>query len=221
MTISARQFAEMYPGHVVKLSVDGAKEFGIKLPTTPLGTVVGFRPGTKGVVGSSKVVIWRNKGELIMALNPNKTTTYNPVTLTLSNPLRGESLYFLSVSSIDLAEPKKTIIAYPSHCRHCGSPARKGKWFTICSKAHCKMNKLTIKALGPFPKIKIVDEKGFVLCPFCQTNQLDISSKYANQYNLICYVNKHAWKHDWKEGQKMNYRGMSIYIWKNKQLTTP
>ena len=216
--ISARQFAEQYPGHVVKITAEAAKEFAVKPQV--LGIVVGFRPGTKGIIGSSKVAIWHDKYEMLFGLNPKTDMSFHHV--VTDPPDRRQGIYFLSVSAIELLEQLKPTVTYPSRCRRCKSPARSGKFLTVCSNPHCKVNGITIKALGPFPKIKLMNSKGYLLCPICQGDQLDFSGSYGNHEGLVCLANKrHVWKHTWKEGQKINHKGSSVYIWRNNQLSHP
>lgn len=218
MIMSARQFAEKYHGQIVKITTETAHACGARAGI-PLGTVVGFRSGTKGIVGSSKVAIWRDKYDLQDNLE-FKSKSFESV--VSSPPDYRKGVYFLSVSSIELVNPPKQdkpIIAYPDHCGRCGASSRSSKRFTVCSNEHCKENRFTIKALGTFPKPKIVDQNGYILCPTCQKNDLDFTEQYGNQRDLICRANKrHTWKHDWKEGQKIHYRGRENYIWQSGVL---
>jgi len=209
--LTARQFAEKWPGQVLKLSAHGKKSYGVDVDE-PIGIVVGFRPGTKGIIGSSKVAVWHDKYPILYGLDPKINKTYNQVILDAPNYKNG--IYFIPVSYLELATPPKPITIYPAVCEHCGSPARMGKWFAVCSNDHCKTNKRTLKILGPFPKINVVDAAGFILCPVCQTN--NVRHTELSEY-VVCY-NKHRFKHRWKEGHKLNYQGTNILVWKDGTL---
>jgi hypothetical protein len=213
--MTARQFAEKWPGQPLKLSLEGKKEYGLDYGE-PIGIVVGFRPGTKGMIGSSKVAIWHDKYPVQYGLDPKTNKSYHEV--VSNSPEHRLGIYFISVNHIELVEQPKPITAYPGNCGHCGSPARKGKWFTICSNVHCKVNRVTIKALGPFPVVKIVDAEGFILCPVCQTNNHSLPGHGEKQRaNVVCRKG-HKFKHTWKDGQKLNYQGSNTFVWKNKEL---
>lgn len=219
--MSARQYAEKYAGQVVKIAPEFEKHYNVP-PNTPIGIVVGYKIGTLGKPGSSKVAVWRDKHDFIYALDPKTSTKYNPV--IIDAPDRSVGIYFLSVNYIQLLnapQQTKPIDPYPNHCELCGSPARNGKWFTICSNDHCKANKTTLKALGPFPKIKTKDADGFILCPLCQSNNITPNNNREGedrQYYLVCRRG-HGFRHNWKDGEKLFYQGAHVFVWKNKQAT--
>lgn len=214
MIMSARQFAEKYPNEVVKISAEGAKEYGVN-PNTIIGNVVGFRPGTQGIVGSSKVAIYAGDGkQQIKALDPRTDKTYTAI--VPGAPPRQYGIYFISVMHIELKDKPEPVVAYPNRCGKCGAPARNSKRISICSNVSCKANRATIKSLGLFPKIRVVDEKGYILCPFCQGKNLVFTS---TRNKLVCSNHPHhVWTHKWQEGQKMHYRGTDTYIWRKGQL---
>lgn len=221
--MTARQFAEKYPEHVVRITDEFAKS--IEIDQVVLGKVVGYRTGTMGIIGSSKVAIWRGDIPLVPHLAPHfnfdDKKSYHSVVLTTPNYMNG--IYYMSVSSIELitAKKKNIVEVYPNHCSKCGCAARIGRSLVICSNAHCKTNKSTIKTIGGFiDKLpKVVDSENFVICPTCKSR--DIEFNYGNQTSLVCAVNKlHKWEHVWKEGQNINYRGSSVLTWHNLMLRT-
>ena len=216
--MTARQFADKYPGQPVKIAEKFIKHFGLQ---GPIGIVVGFKTGKLGMVGSSKVAIWREDREIQSHLEPRTDSKYHAVVIDAPNPKLG--IYFLSVEYIELVspvKPLKPVVVYPNHCEHCGSPCRNGKWLTICSNDSCKANKVTLKTLGPFLKFKTLDKNGYVLCPTCQINDIELSQAgvhRGDQHYLVCR-NGHDFKHPWKDSEKILHR-KSSYIWKNNQLT--
>lgn len=222
MILSARQFASKYPGKLIKLTVKAAAAFAVKQDEV-IGTVVGFRTGTKGVVGSSKVAIYPglygyNKGTLEVKTNRD----YESVVPDAPSARKG--IYFLSVSDLDLPELPKPIVTYPDTCARlrsdgsrCGFPCRNGKKLAVCSNSHCKTNSITFKALGPFPKILVVNKEGFVLCPDCQTDQIDLGNSDRSKLSCRNPKRRHSFRHVWKDGQKINYNG-TRYIYKNKDF---
>lgn len=226
--LTARQYSEKYPGQLVKLASKFAKDNGIK-EIKPLGTVVGFKPGQKGVIGSSKVAIYPGN-------HPKQTglegylkikTQYHAV---ISNaPDHRLGIYFLSVNCIDLVDEPKPVTAYPHRCELCGSPARKGKNIVVCSKLDCESNQLLLKSVGPIPRFWTTNKEGYILCPHCQikdnkqTTELDFapSTSYGQNHKaFICRANStHNFNHNWKEGQKLVLGGgRGKYIWKNGRL---
>src|SRR5277367_3192496 len=98
--MSARQFAEKYPGQEVRVSSFYFKEFDFKAPKTevPLGIVVGFRIGQKGVSGSSKVAIWHDKHSWCDFIQASTGKSYNAV--IPNAPEKQKGIYFLSVNHI-------------------------------------------------------------------------------------------------------------------------
>lgn len=223
--MTARQYADKYPGQVVRLSAKFAKELGLK-NEQPLGKIVGFKPGKKGVIGSSKVAIHlgglsKQKGldEYYKFKSEFHSVVPNPPDYRLG-------IYYLSVDWIELVAPPKPVTAYPHSCNVCGSPARKAASISVCSKVGCKANKAVLASCGPIPKLYTLDKDGFLLCPTCQikdnvkSTDFDFvpSSSYANNYkNLTCRAKNHNFTHTWKDGQKLIHQGRK-FIWKNNSL---
>lgn len=147
--MTARQYAEKYAGKIVKVTSNFAKETGVD-PNNPIGIVVGFKTGTMGVIGSSKVAIWDDKYEFRYGLEPKYNQNYQPV--VPNHPDYHLGIYFLSVNNIELLTPPKPVVVYPNRCERCDSLCRRGKWFTICSNDRCKANKATLKALYRSPR---------------------------------------------------------------------
>jgi len=222
--LTARQYADKYPGQVVKLSSKYAKAHGLNADT-PIGTIVGFKPGQKGVIGSSKVAIWPGNYQKQYGLELVTKKSYHGV---ISNyPDHRLGIYLLSVDCIELATKPKPVSAYPHTCGVCGSPARKGANIVVCSKVGCKANRIALASVGPIPKFYTLDKDGFVLCPHCQikdnvkSNDHDFApnTSYNNNYkNLLCRKAGHGFTHNWKEGQKLVHQGRK-FIWKNGNLT--
>lgn len=219
--MSARQFANNYPGEIVKLAPKHAKGLGLDIRDgEPIGIVVGFKIGKLGQPGSSKVAVWHDKYGMQFGLNPKTETKYNPV--IPGAPRFDKGIYFLSVDYLELLTPRKPpkpIVTYPDRCELCNSPCRKGGTLTVCSNDHCKSKGLARKAIGPIPRFYTLDKEGYVLCPTCQINKLDFQEAYggSNQKHLKCAVG-HKFIHPWKDGNKMNHRGTHKYIWNNNSL---
>jgi len=214
--ISAMEYARRHAGKVVKLSSNLAKEQKLD-SKQPIGIVVGSRKGTKGIVGSSKVAVFREEYELNHSLSIKTDKRFDSVIPNPPHPNSG--IYFLSVNCLELFEPPKPIVIYPNRCARCGCPARSGKSFDICSNANCKVNRKTIKGLGPFPKVRLLDKDGHLLCPTCQINYLDFADQYGSRAESLICRNGHAFKHNWKEGQKFLHRGLKTYFWRKGQLS--
>jgi hypothetical protein len=211
--MSAREFASKYPGQVVKLTSDGANYYGVSAEF-PIGIVVGYRNGTMGIPGSSKVVVWRDKLEVINNLEPKTGRNYNSVVLEQISSRN--TVYFLSVNQIELVTKLKPVTIYPNTCKRCGSSCRNGASFIICSNEHCKANKIVVKSLGIL-KVKTTDKELYVLCPFCQSRELGVSGD--GQRELTCVKSRnHKWNHSWKNGQKLLHNGLTTYVWKDNHL---
>lgn len=218
--MSAKQYASKYPGKPVRLSAFAQKEF--KLDDKPIGIVVGYRAGTLGKIGSSKVVIHSGKYPRTK-LEFYTDRKYNAV--VADAPSSKSGVYLLSVNYIEQLEEDKPVVTYPHVCSTCGQPARRGTNLVVCSNLLCKSKKALLTAIGPIPKFFTTDKEGYVLCPTCQIKdkikcrEHDFASKSGHR-EFICRKNGHKFSHNWKEGHKVFYQGMTHYIWKNGQLAS-
>lgn len=224
--MSAREYANKYPGQAVKLASKFAKEIGIDDDGKPIGIVVGYKPGTKGVIGSSKVAVYRGNIQARYGLEAKTKSTFHPV--VPNPPDHRLGIYFLSVNCVELVRKLKDVPCYPHTCGVCKSPARKGANLIVCSNPECKTKKGLLNSIGPIPKFYSVNKDKFVLCPTCQIkdgvknteHEFLQTSSYASQQhkNLVCRRCNSRFSHSWKDGHKLNYQGTHEYIWQNGQL---
>lgn len=222
--MTARQYADKYPGQAVRLAPKFAKEMGLKSDAeAPIGIIVGFKPGQKGIVGSSKVAIWHDKYDQRYGLEAKVKTTFHPV--IPDPPAHNRGIYFLSVNCIELVKQLRDIPPYPHRCGLCGSPARNGATLVVCSNSQCKSKKKLLISIGPIPKFYTLDKDKYILCPTCQIkdsvqcrdHDLGQNTVYGQYKHLTCRKSGHKFTHSWKSGHKILYQG-NHYIWENGQL---